>query len=117
MKSNKLINLADEELIDRFRQAAIDAGEATVNWLPAAQKKRRLLDIGDVLREHGKGSLLKLAVLLQDVSRFARYYAATELLEEIPQRCLPIIKENTKEFDALAGYARSCLRRYDARAD
>jgi hypothetical protein len=115
MRHETLSGRADDQLIEQFRRMAIETGEATVNWLPAARKKRCLLDIVDVLRGRGKEPLLKLSRLLRDKNRFVRYYTATELLDIFPQQCLPVIEENTKEPDALAGDARFCLRMFKER--
>jgi hypothetical protein len=115
MRNETLSGQSDDQLIEQFRQMAIETGEATVNWLPAAQKKRRLLDIVDALRGRGQEPLLKLSRLLRDANRFARYYTATELLDAFPHQCLPVVEENAKELDALAGDARFCLRVFKER--
>jgi hypothetical protein len=115
MKHETLSGQSDDQLIEQFRRMAIETGEATVDWLPAARKKRHLLDIVDVLRTRGQEPLLKLSRLLRDENRFVRYYTATELLDILPQECLPVVEENVNELDALAGDARFCLRMFKLR--
>ena len=115
MTSNGLSDLSDDELVERFRQMAIETGEAVVNWLPAARKTRRLFAIQDVLRGRGQIARLKLAKLLKDQDRFVKYYAAEELLYLLPKECAPIIEMNTREFDAIASDARFSWHLFEER--
>jgi hypothetical protein len=113
VKTISLLTATDEELVDLFALSAERVGDAVVNWLPAVRLTKRLFAISDVLRARGKEPRLKLAALLDDRNRFVRYYTAQELIHLLPGRCRPIIVENTKEFDAIAGDARGFLRAYD----
>lgn len=113
MSPANLKTISDEGLVQRFGVAAVDVGEAVVNWLPVNRKMRNLFAIRNVLRERGPESRLKLAALLDDDNRFVRYYAARELLTILPSRCRPIIEENTTAFDAIAGDAGMCLYMFD----
>jgi hypothetical protein len=92
---------------------AHEAGEAVVNWLPAAKKTDQLFAVKRVLRSKGRDARLKLAPLLKNPDRFVRYYAAQELYGLLPDQCRPIIEANTREFDAIAGDARGFLRAID----
>ena len=108
-----LSRLADAVLIERFRNAARDLGDAVVDWMPAERKANRLFAIKQEVRRRGHESRLKLAILLDDNDRFVRYYAAKELFGLFPQKCRLIVEENTREFDALMGDARHFLRAID----
>jgi hypothetical protein len=109
-----LDSLSDEELVNKFRKIAVKLGEIVVNWLPdGPQVTRNLFAIRNVLRNRGQGSREKLAPLLRDSNRFVRYYASKELIGLFPEQCRPIIEENTREFDAIAGDARGFLRSID----
>jgi hypothetical protein len=72
-----------------------------------------LFALEDEIRGRGREARLKLAPLLHSDSRFVRYYAAQELIGLLPKECRPIIEENTREFDAIAGDARGFLRAID----
>jgi hypothetical protein len=113
MKSTYLSECNDDELVERFQSLAHQAGEAVVNWLPAAKKTDQLFAVKRVLRNRGREARSKLAPLLKSPDRFVRYYAAQELYGLFPQECRSIIEENTKEFDAIAGDARGFLRAID----
>jgi hypothetical protein len=108
-----LESLNDDELVREFSLVARQLGEAVLNWLPAVRNARQLFAIKDSFRERGREARLKLARLLDSDDRFVRYYAAKELIGLMPQQCRPIIEENTKEFDAIAGDARGFLRAID----
>lgn len=84
-----------------------------MNWLPAAKKTDQLFAVKRVLRSRGREARLKLAPLLKRSDRFVRYYAAQELYGLLPQQCRPIVLENTREFDAIAGDAKGFLRAID----
>jgi hypothetical protein len=105
--------VTDDQLIGQFGDIAQQLGEAVVNWLPSTRVTRRLFALEDQLRRRGLKSRLKLSVLLHDENRFVRYYAAQELFGLLPGQCRPIIEENTREFDAIAGDARGFLRAID----
>jgi hypothetical protein len=111
--NTRLSTLSDDELVREFSSIARQLGEAVLNWLPAIRDARQLFAIKDIFRERGRESRLKLARLLDSDNRFLRYYAAKELIGLIPDQCRPIIEENTKEFDAIAGDARGFLRAID----
>ena len=113
MSSSYLANNSDDELVDRFKSIAVQAGDAIVNWIPAAKKVDQLFAVKRVLRRRGRAARLKLEPLLKDPDRFARYYAAKELYGLLPERCRPIIEENTRELDAIAGDARGFLGAID----
>jgi len=106
--------LSDEKLVEKFSSIAQCLGEIVVNWLPGGAKEtRRLFALEDEIRGRGREARLKLAPLLHSDSRFVRYYAAQELIGLLPKECRPIIEENTREFDAIAGDARGFLRAID----
>jgi hypothetical protein len=109
----RLKTCSDQQLVEEFRLTADQVGEAVVNWLPASRITDRLFLIKGALRGRGRAARLKLAGLLEDESRFVRYYAARELYGLLPGRCRPIIEANTQEFDALMGDARGFLRVID----
>jgi hypothetical protein len=111
--TKKLEFLSDEDLVREFEVTAAHTGDAVVNWLPANGLTRYLFATRNVLRRRGEASRLKLAALLDDKDRFVRYYTAQELIHLLPARCRPIIEENTREFDAIAGDARGFLRAFD----
>jgi hypothetical protein len=113
MKSVYLSKYSDDELVERFKSMAHQAGEAVVNWLPAAKKTDQLFAVKRALRNRGPEARLKLAPLLKNSDRFVRYYAATELYGLLPQQCRPIVEANTRESDAIAGDARGFLRAID----
>ncbi len=104
-------SLSDEQLIDQYASLAKLVGEAIVNWMPGAKLKHQLYALEKEIK--GRGARIKLAKLLDDNDRFIRYYAAQELYGLLPQQCRPIIEENTREFDAIAGDARGFLRAID----
>ncbi len=81
--------------------------------MPAVHPTDRLFAIKRALRERGTPTRLKLAPSLNDADRFIRYYAAKELFGLLPERCRPIIEENTREFDAIAGDAGMYLDAID----
>jgi hypothetical protein len=81
--------------------------------MPAAKKTDQLFTVKRALRSRGREARLKLEPLLKDPDRFVRYYAAQELYGLLPRQCRPIIEENTREFDAIAGDARGFLRAID----
>jgi hypothetical protein len=113
MKSS-IDRLSDDELVNIFAIIADNLGEIVVNWLPGgASETRRLFATRNVLQHRGRNSRIKLARLLHDKNRFVRYYAAQELIGLLPEESRPIIEENTKEFDAIAGDARGFLRAID----
>jgi hypothetical protein len=101
----------DDQLIDHYAFLAKQVGEAIVNWMPGAKLKRRLYALEHEIKT--RGARVKLAKLLSDDNRFVRYYAAQELYGLFPEQCRPIIEENTREFDAIAGDARGFLRAID----
>jgi hypothetical protein len=110
----QLESVTDEELVQKFRLTAQKLGDIVVNWLPGGSRvTRQLFAVRNVLRHRGTTSRLKLAELLGDHDRFVRYYAARELYGPLPQQCRPVIEENTREFDAIAGDARHFLRGID----
>ena len=109
MKSFRL--LSNEQLIDEYASLAGRVGEAIVNWMPAAKLKHQLYALEGEIK--ARGARMKLAELLSANNRFVRYYAAQELYGLLPQLCRPIIEENTREFDAIAGDARGFLRAID----
>lgn len=111
--SKNLELLSDEDLVKEFEFTAARTGDAVVNWLPANRLTRQLFATRNLLRCRGETSRLKLAALLDDKDRFVRYYTAQELIHLLPDRCRPIIEENTREFDAIAGDARGFLRAFD----
>jgi hypothetical protein len=106
-------NIDDDDLVRRFRLTAQKLGELIITWMPAVRQTDILFAIKGALRERGGGARMKLAPLLDDGDRFVRYFAAKELFGLFPEQCRPIIEENTREFDALAGDARSFLRAID----
>ena len=103
----------DEQLLAEYEIIAQRLGEAVVNWMPAVRLTNRLFMIEKEIKNRGPKIRLKLAPLLKSDSRFVRYYAAQELYGLLPDQCRPIIEENTREFDALAGDARGFLRAID----
>jgi hypothetical protein len=103
--------MTDDQLIDHYAALAERVGEAIVNWMPGARLKRRLYVLEDEIK--ARGARTKLAKLLSDDNRFVRYYTAQELYGLFPAQCRPIIEENTREFDAIAGDARGFLRAID----
>jgi hypothetical protein len=103
--------LSDEQLIDEYALLAKRVGEAIVNWMPGAKLKHQLYALEDEIKV--RGSRMKLAKLLSSKNRFVRYYTAQELYGPLPHLCRPIIEENTREFDAIAGDARGFLRAID----
>src|SRR5215470_15019234 len=109
MRNFKLLD--DDQLIDHYALLAKQVGEEIVNWMPGAKLKRRLYALGDEIK--ARGARMKLATLLLHDNRFVRYYAAQELYGLLPDQCRPIIEENTREFDAIAGDARGFLRAID----
>ena len=109
MKNFRLLD--DDQLIQHYALLAKQVGEAIINWMPGARLKRRLYALEGEIK--ARGARMKLVKLLSDDNRFVRYYAAQELYGLFPQQCHPIIEENTREFDAIAGDARGFLRAID----
>ena len=113
----RLKTRSDEQLIEDFRLTADQLGEAVVYWLPASRIADRLFLIKAALRERGRATRLQLANLLEDESRFVRYYTAKELYGLLPDQCRPIIEANTDKIDgivdAIVGDARGFMRAID----
>jgi hypothetical protein len=109
----RFTRFSDEKLVERFRVAAHDLGEAVTTWMPAVGLTNRLFEIKAALRARGKEARLKLAPLLGSNDRFVRYYAAKELYGLLPELCRPIIEENSRSLDALRGDAGMHLRAID----
>ena len=72
-KKPRFANFTDEKLVERFRIAAHELGEAVTTWMPAVGLTNRLFAIEDALRARGKEARLKLAPLLGSYDRFVRY--------------------------------------------
>ena len=108
---NSLRLLSNEQLIDEYALLAKRVGEAIVNWMPEAKLRQQLYAPENEIK--ARGCRMNLAKLLNNDNRFVRYYAAQELYGPLPQLCRPIIEENTREFDAIAGDARGFLRAID----
>lgn len=113
MRSSYLSKYSDGDLVDRFKAMASQVGDAVVNWMPATKKTDQLFTVKRALKSRGREARLKLEPLLKDPDRFVRSYAAQELYGLLPGQCRPIIEENTRELDAIAGDARGFLRAID----
>ena len=112
-----LNDLTDEELIERFIEAATDMGTAVLDSAVgrANASFQTMWDIDLTLRCRGRSARLKMLPLLNSKDRFVRYYAAKKLLGLVPERARAEIERNAKYgFDAIAGDAAGLVRAFDS---
>ena len=103
------------DLVRMFADTTSSLGEVVNNWIESgARKSKKLISIGNVLRERGEDARLLLIPLLDSKNRFIQYYAAIELEGLMPERCRQIIEWNAKQRDAIAGDAGMHLRAVDS---
>lgn len=103
------------ELVRLFADTAGALGETVNNWIGSgARKSKKLISIGNLLRQRGEGARLLLTPLLDSKDRFIQYYAAIELEGLLPERCRQIIEWNAKQRDAIAGDAGMHLHAVDS---
>lgn len=117
MNNNRLRELADGQLVERFAELAQKAGAAVLDSedTSANTALRGMWAIEDILKSRGRPARLQLLPLLDLEDRFVQYYAAQALLGLVPQRARAVIEWNAKYgFDAIAGDARGLLRAFDS---
>lgn len=116
MRANQFDTAETSTLVDEFAAAAETRGAAVLDSLTRRANRMydRMAAVDSALRSRGHEARLALIPLLDDESRFVRYYAAIYLLGLVPDRARAEIEWNAKyRFDAIAGDANGLLRAFD----
>jgi hypothetical protein len=111
-----LQQLATDQLVQEFAELAQSMGAAVLDSETHRFNRMfpRMQGVDDELRSRGREARIALSPLLDDISRFVRYYAAKYLLGLLPVEARRVIEEiAAPKFDALCGDAGMCLYAVD----
>jgi len=111
MKTAALKALSMEALIEKYRTASAEHGHATDEAKPRVANKAfdTLVALRKELRSRGDAGWQSLRPLLCDPEQGTRYWAATFLLEFVPEEAVSVLGELSGIPKSLVGFSAAMV--------